>query len=89
MIFYLPVTRRNHAKPAPSLLLTKPSYRRTVATALEDFLELAKYGKAIHVMAMLMVGFGFLMVFVRRYGYGAVTALYIAGSIVIHLLHVS
>ncbi|OHC06896.1 MAG: ammonium transporter [Planctomycetes bacterium RIFOXYC2_FULL_41_27] len=32
---------------------------------------------------MLMVGFGFLMVFVRRYGYGAVTATYIAVSIVI------
>lgn len=54
-----------------------------MASALEDFLELAKYGKSIHVMAMLMVGFGFLMVFVRRYGYGAVTATYIAVSIVI------
>jgi len=54
-----------------------------VTETLKDFLELAKYGKAIHVMAMLMVGFGFLMVFVRRYGYGAVTATYIAVSIVI------
>ncbi|MCF6158493.1 MAG: DUF1349 domain-containing protein [wastewater metagenome] len=51
--------------------------------AFEDFLEVAKYGKSIHVMAMLMVGFGFLMVFVRRYGYGAVTATYIAVSVVI------
>lgn len=54
-----------------------------ISSAMEDFLELAKYGKAIHVMAMLMVGFGFLMVFVKRYGYGAVTATYIAVSIVI------
>jgi len=54
-----------------------------VSSSLEDFLELAKYGKSIHVMAMLMVGFGFLMVFVKRYGYGAVTATYIAVSIVI------
>ncbi len=54
-----------------------------VSTSLEDFIELTKYGKAIHVMAMLMVGFGFLMVFVRRYGYGAVTATYIAVSVVI------
>ncbi len=54
-----------------------------VASAMEDFLELAKYGKAIHIMAMLMVGFGFLMVFVKRYGYGAVTATYIGVSIVI------
>lgn len=54
-----------------------------ITSPMEDFLELAKYGKAIHVMAMLMVGFGFLMVFVKRYGYGAVTATYIAVSIVI------
>lgn len=54
-----------------------------VSKAMEDFLELAKYGKAIHVMAMLMVGFGFLMVFVKRYGYGAVTATYIAVSVVL------
>ncbi|TLD42471.1 MAG: Ammonium transporter [Candidatus Jettenia ecosi] len=54
-----------------------------MASVLEDFIELTKYGKAIHVMAMLMVGFGFLMVFVKRYGYGAVTATYIAVSIVI------
>lgn len=50
---------------------------------MNDFLELLKYGKAIHVLAMLMVGFGFLMVFVKRYGYGAVTATYIAVSIAI------
>ncbi len=54
-----------------------------VSRAMEDFLELAKYGKAIHVMAMLMVGFGFLMVFVKKYGYGAVTATYIAVSVVL------
>ncbi len=51
--------------------------------AMEDFLELAKYGKAIHLLAMVIIGFGFLMVFVKRYGYGAVTATYIAVSIVI------
>ncbi len=54
-----------------------------ITSAMEDFIELTKYGKAIHVMAMLMVGFGFLMVFVKRYGYGAVTATYIAVSVVI------
>lgn len=59
------------------------SVEEGLASTLEDFIELAKYGKSIHVMAMLMVGFGFLMVFVRRYGYGAVTATYIAVSIVI------
>lgn len=61
----------------------KAEHPGEITPAMEDFLELAKYGKAIHVMTMLMVGFGFLMVFVKRYGYGAVTATYIAVSIVI------
>jgi ammonium transporter Rh len=56
-----------------------------IGAAFEDFIELAKYGKSMHVMAMLMVGFGFLMVFVRKYGYSAVTATYIAVSVVIPL----
>ncbi|GAN35032.1 MAG: ammonium transporter [Candidatus Brocadia sp. AMX2] len=62
---------------------SKVEHTGEITSAMEDFLELTKYGKAIHVMAMLMVGFGFLMVFVKRYGYGAVTATYIAVSIVI------
>lgn len=56
---------------------------KELSSVMHDFLELTKYGRSIHVMAMLMVGFGFLMVFVKRYGYGAVTATYIAVSIVI------
>ncbi len=32
---------------------------------------------AIHILAMLLVGFGFLMVFAKRYGYGAVTGTYL------------
>jgi hypothetical protein len=27
------------------------------------------YEKAIHILAMLLMGFGFLMVFVKKYGY--------------------
>ncbi|WP_347273110.1 DUF1349 domain-containing protein [Candidatus Kuenenia sp.] len=54
-----------------------------VASAVEELLEVNKYNKSIHVMAMLMVGFGFLMVYVKRYGWGSVTATYIAVSFVI------
>src|SRR4030066_689438 len=36
------------------------------------------YEKSIHILGMLMVGFGFLMVFVRKYGYPSVTATYLA-----------
>lgn len=75
----------SHAQAAGSFAPAHSEHAKGEVTAamIEDFRELTKYGKAIHVMAMLMVGFGFLMVFVKRYGYGAVTATYIAVSVVI------
>ena len=39
--------------------------------------QVQKYERAIHVMAMLLVGFGFLMVFVKHYGRSALTATYL------------
>jgi ammonium transporter Rh len=39
--------------------------------------EVQQYNFAIHILAMLLVGFGFLMVFVKRYGYGATTGTYL------------
>ena len=50
---------------------------------LEEVIQVQKYFRAIHIMAMLMVGFGFLMVFVKKYGRTAVTATYIMVSIAI------
>ena len=35
------------------------------------------YEKSIHILAMLLMGFGFLMVFIRKYGYTAITATYL------------
>ena len=75
-------TVESHAKANPESAKREAEGAIT-STTVTDFLELAKYGKSIHVMAMLMVGFGFLMVFVKRYGYSAVTATYIAVSIVL------
>lgn len=43
------------------------------------------YNRAIHLLAMLMLGFGFLMVYVRKYGYSAITATYLLISITIPL----
>lgn len=50
------------------------------AAALE---QVQKYERAIHVMAMLLVGFGFLMVFIKRYGRSALTATYLLVSVAI------
>ena len=41
---------------------------------LESVIEVQMYNRAIHIMAMLLIGFGFLMVFVRGYGLSALTA---------------
>lgn len=54
----------------------------------EELLSIAdvqKYFRAIHIMAMLLVGFGFLMVFVKKYGRSAITATYLLVSISIPL----
>lgn len=42
-----------------------------------------KYGRSIHVLAMLLAGFGFLMVFVRNHGYSSITATFLAVSVAI------
>lgn len=41
----------------------------------------AKYNYIIHILAMLLIGFGFLMVFVRRYGFGALTGTYLVVAV--------
>ncbi len=47
------------------------------ATGPESLRQVEQYNFSIHILAMLLVGFGFLMVFVRRYGYGATTGTYL------------
>ena len=44
-----------------------------------------KYVRAIDVMVMLFLGFGFLMVFVRGYGRSAITATYLLVAVTIPL----
>lgn len=48
-----------------------------------SILDVQKYERAIHIMAMLMVGFGFLMVFVKKYGRSALTATFLLVSVAI------
>lgn len=43
----------------------------------ETVIDDQRYNKAIHIMAMLVIGFGFLMVFVRKYGRSALTATFL------------
>jgi ammonium transporter Rh len=60
------------------LLLPVCALAEPAATGIADELrQVQQYNFAIHILAMLLVGFGFLMVFVRRYGYGATTGTYL------------
>lgn len=48
---------------------------------ISSILEIEQYGRAIHIMAMLLIGFGFLMVFVKKYGRSALTATFLLVSV--------
>ncbi|NIA09874.1 MAG: ammonium transporter [Nitrospiraceae bacterium] len=50
---------------------------------IHSVLEVQKYTRSIHIMAMLLAGFGFLMVFVRGYGRSALTATFLMVSVAI------
>jgi ammonium transporter Rh len=52
---------------------------------ISSILEVQQYNRAIHIMAMLLIGFGFLMVFVKKYGRSAITATYLLVSVSIPL----
>ncbi len=48
---------------------------------IASLIEVEQYNRAIHIMAMLLLGFGFLMVFVRKYGRSALTATFLLVSV--------
>jgi len=56
-----------------------------LASAVDGVQQVAQYNFAIHILAMLLVGFGFLMVFVRKYGYSATTGTYLVVAVGIPL----
>jgi ammonium transporter Rh len=56
---------------------------KVAGVAIEQVVDVEKYERSIHVMAMLLVGFGFLMVFVKKYGRSAVTATYLLVSVAV------
>ncbi|MEK6735081.1 MAG: ammonium transporter [Pseudomonadota bacterium] len=51
------------------------------APVISEARIVAQYNYIIHILTMLLVGFGFLMVFVRRYGFGAVTGTYLVVAV--------
>jgi len=64
------------------------SYAQGSDHAISSILEVQQYERAIHIMAMLLLGFGFLMVFVRKYGRSTLTATFLLVSTSIPLYFV-
>jgi ammonium transporter Rh len=64
------------------LLLTLAS---ACFAADNPLVDVQKYDRSIHIMVMLLVGFGFLMVFLKRYGRSALTATFLLVSVAIPL----
>lgn len=50
-------------------------------SGISSILQVQQYVRAIHIMAMLLIGFGFLMVFIKKYGRSALTATFLLVSI--------
>jgi len=68
-------------KTRPVALLACALFAVAPATAWASGLrDVEQYGFSIGIMAMLLVGFGFLMVFVKKYAYGATTGTYLVVS---------
>lgn len=60
-----------------SLLVLMPSQLFAQDLSFESLRSAEQYNFAIHILAMLLVGFGFLMVFVKKYGHSATTGTYL------------
>jgi ammonium transporter Rh len=69
--------------------MASPSFASESDTneGLSSIIEALKYFRSIHIMAMLLVGFGFLMVFVKKYGRSAITATYLLVSVSLPLYY--
>lgn len=59
--------------------------QENLSTIIESVVEVQQYNRAIHIMVMLLIGFGFLMVFVKKYGRSALTATFLLVSVSIPL----
>ena len=58
----------------------------TVTSAIGDGLrQIQQYNFSINILAMLLVGFGFLMAFGKKYGYGATTGTYLVVGVCLPL----
>jgi len=70
-----------------TLIMPFNAFAETVSSAdvAENLRQVQQYNFSINILAMLLVGFGFLMVFVKKYGYSATTGTYLVVGVGIPL----
>ena len=70
------------------LLTAATAQTISAAEVSEGIRQVQQYNFSIGILAMLLVGFGFLMVFVKKYGYSATTGTYmiVASALPMYLL---
>jgi len=59
------------------VVLSPLSAETATESVLGGLRQVQQYNFSINILAMLLVGFGFLMVFIKKYGYSATTGTYI------------
>jgi ammonium transporter Rh len=77
------VAAKDKTSVKSTAVVKKQAVKTTVS--INDVVTVQKYNRSIHVMAMLLIGFGFLMVFVRGYGLSAITATFMMTAVGIPL----
>lgn len=83
-IAFIP-TLNNNVATGIANVNANSSHTYNSSTEYGTILNILNYGQSIHILAMLLVGFGFLMVFIRKHGFSSITATFLAVSIAIPL----
>ena len=76
-IMFLPGVNENIANSLKEIQAVDTHGSNEVHTIFQTL----TYNRSIHVLAMLLLGFGFLMVFVRKHGFSSITATLLVTSI--------
>lgn len=71
----------NHNVASGLNIITANNSNTPASAEMTTIYDTLKYGRSIDILAMLLVGFGFLMVFVRKHGYSSITATFLVVSI--------
>ncbi|MGE5398149.1 MAG: hypothetical protein ACM3MK_11540 [Chitinophagales bacterium] len=79
-LLFIPTFNQNVAS---GMKLIVAAHTQADSGTIGTIFDTIKYGRSIHILAMLLVGFGFLMVFVRKHGFSSITATYIVVSVAI------